>query len=1080
MSDYYPSKLYALLPDPEQYKNLPCWGGEKEFDRLEEWWEQNHVFPEEIASSSDRVNLNYTDPTCQPQNRLRVKHPISGQEQEIERAGNREAIIIPEFIERETDARKVFWWFWRFFPELNIGRSSTLLEPAHPILPDCSIYSYRSTVSALAGAMYPDGNAERKKHPYLLLFTFSPVQEFIKASRKFLDFWAGSYLLHYLSAKLCWSVAKSQGPDTIITPSLRGQEIIDALLQKEYPEFQESFRSIDPEFDREKVNLSLVTAGFPNTISILVAGKEAAETLGRELGERLGEQWKDIARQVREDIKSRFQQRDFDQLWQTLMADGAGFSTDSQEELRRWVSPSHHGCWEWSKIWEAQIENTWEPYWVAVPLGNPNEDLRIREDENYNFNKNWLAAQEQIAKTRTQTPPPTEAEKMIYETLNVGTWWGSMQARLGQAIQALKNTRVWQIPAAPGNRSTISGQFSAIHPRLNYAGRFQEGAGVPSESMRLFWRAMAEVYPGLFNGSEQLNALELTKRMAWVYGGVKRDLLDRSLESSLSTEEENELALTGPVRVNEFSEITLPPEVVNELGLNTAIMNEIDYERAIRFPNLSSIAAARFAHDDRYQGRGKLAQYWHTLARSIRTDLGETERRRFAARTRGRSFQVPKTDRQINPDGNPGWDYNGVMFSSKWLADEMGLDRDGAGRLRGLVEKAHRESGFGDGSPSDWWAIVLGDGDGMGEYVSGKKLHPYERYLIETDPTRFIGRERYRDLDEEEYRSKEREFFAQFGGNGESEGATLLGTRKRMGPATHVGLNRALLDFSNRIVPYLTEHRFCGRVIYSGGDDVMAVLPLEDLPEYLLSLRSAWCGQKDPYGDRDPDVKFIERGGYWQPTAKQGDRQGLPDRPLFTMGEGATMSFGIVIAYKSVPLPVVLNALWEAEKERAKKMRGTGEIPSKDGLCFRVLYGSGNCLEALMKGHLLDGWWRFVNTERRKELGSLLYRLSEELPRHAAITPDHQLVARAAGAIANRRDDRDALDTLPQLIEWLERWETWAYGVEEAWTRSQQTEPGESYPLGITLAELADLLRFTAFWLDKMEQRVNWLNSEAR
>jgi CRISPR-associated protein Cmr2 len=269
-------------------------------------------------------------------------------------------------------------------------------------------------------------------------------------------------------------------------------------------------------------------------------------------------------------------------------------------------------------------------------------------------------------------------------------------------------------------------------------------------------------------------------------------------------------------------------------------------------------------------------------------------------------------------------------------------------------------------------------------------------------------------------------------------------------------------------------------VIYSGGDDVMAVLPLEDLPEYLLSLRSAWCGQKEPYGDRDPDVKFIERGGYWQPTAKQGDRQGLPDRPLFTMGEGATMSFGIVIAYKSVPLPVVLNALWEAEKERAKKMRGTGEIPSKDGLCFRVLYGSGNCLEALMKGHLLDGWWRFVNTERRKELGSLLYRLSEELPRHAAITPDHQLVARAAGAIANRRDDRDALDTLPQLIEWLERWETWAYGVEEAWTRSQQTEPGESYPLGITLAELADLLRFTAFWLDKMEQRVNWLNSEAR
>ncbi|MGV2388369.1 MAG UNVERIFIED_CONTAM: hypothetical protein LVR29_08705 [Microcystis novacekii LVE1205-3] len=35
---------------------------------------------------------------------------------------------------------------------------------------------------------------------------------------------------------------------------------------------------------------------------------------------------------------------------------------------------------------------------------------------------------------------------------------------------------------------------------------------------------MAEVYPGLFNGSENLNAIELTKRMAWRYGGVAESL----------------------------------------------------------------------------------------------------------------------------------------------------------------------------------------------------------------------------------------------------------------------------------------------------------------------------------------------------------------------------------------------------------------------------------------------------------------------------------------------------------------------------------------------------------------------------
>lgn len=106
-----------------------------------------------------------------------------------------------------------------------------------------------------------------------------------------------------------------------------------------------------------------------------------------------------------------------------------------------------------------------------------------------------------------------------------------------------------------------------------------------------------------------------------------------------------------------------------------------------------------------------------------------------------------------------------------------------------------------------------------------------------------------------------------------------------MGPATHVGLNRALLDFSNRLVPYLTEKRFCGKVIYSGGDDVMAVLPLEDLPEYLLSLRAAWCSGKDPFDE------FESEGGYWTPKS---NLHGISNRSHFTMGTGATMSMGIV------------------------------------------------------------------------------------------------------------------------------------------------------------------------------------------
>jgi CRISPR-associated protein Cmr2 len=54
-----------------------------------------------------------------------------------------------------------------------------------------------------------------------------------------------------------------------------------------------------------------------------------------------------------------------------------------------------------------------------------------------------------------------------------------------------------------------------------------------------------------------------------------------------------------------------------------------------------------------------------------------------------------------------------------------------------------------------------------------------------------------------------------------------------MGLSTHGALSRALLDFSNRLVPYLTEQRYAGRLIYSGGDDVLAYTNLWEWDSWL-------------------------------------------------------------------------------------------------------------------------------------------------------------------------------------------------------------------------------------------------------
>jgi CRISPR-associated protein Cmr2 len=547
--------------------------------------------------------------------------------------------------------------------------------------------------------------------------------------------------------------------------------------------------------------------------------------------------------------------------------------------------------------------------------------------------------------------------------------------------------------------------------------------------MRLFWLLMSKAYPGLFNGSERLNALELTKRMAWIYGDVA-DSVGIPVQQTIRR-------------------ISIHRRLFEQVQIDH--VERFIYDRFMRFPNLSSIAAARFIHDN-----PSLSQAYYTQLENAVSDheqFGNRMARTLQRLVRYHPSHIPKTDRHILPTQDRRRYLNGVMFSPKWLTEDLGLDRDQAKVLRDLVDQSHRDHGMKEGSPADWWAIVLADGDGMGRYISGDALKNYCDYI----PASAV------DQTAESFNAGTFD--------------NLLNTKKRMGPATHIGLNRALLDFSNRLVPYITEKRFCGKVIYSGGDDVMAVLPLEDLPEYLQSLQAAWSGDQDPYADQDPVCKFgvvhlqaaagSSRTGYWYPTFKgetvaeqqdNRDQSGLPNRPLFTMGKTATMSMGVVIAHKSVPLPTVLEKLWEAEGDLAKEMH------EKDGICFRVIYGGGNTLEALMKGHLLNSWWK-VAQHYADELSPVLYRLADELPKRVDINHPN-LFPLATQVILNRREEGRRMENIEApIMSLIRQWALWAYDAHQA----DPDKPGAR-----SSDDLGYLLRFTAFWVDRMVQRQKW------
>ncbi|MEO0224192.1 MAG: type III-B CRISPR-associated protein Cas10/Cmr2, partial [candidate division WOR-3 bacterium] len=149
--------------------------------------------------------------------------------------------------------------FPEIFPEIE-------KHPADTRAPNHSIYDHLVQTSAIVSAL---------PKPAFLLFTISPVQEFISKARKTSDLWAGSYMLSYFIYKCIEVVMEKLGPDNVIFPNLLGQPLVDRWL---YEKFKNSpiiqnfsnehyFKKfIDNAFSDE----TLTIANFPNRFLAII------------------------------------------------------------------------------------------------------------------------------------------------------------------------------------------------------------------------------------------------------------------------------------------------------------------------------------------------------------------------------------------------------------------------------------------------------------------------------------------------------------------------------------------------------------------------------------------------------------------------------------------------------------------------------------------------------------------------------------------------------------------------------------------------------------------------------------------
>ncbi len=776
----------------------------------------------------------------------------------------------------ENDPKALFWWLWRCLPEVacqELNDPNLMLMPAETQFPDSSIWSHASLTSAFAGALAgydltseaiaQNTEDDELSHPYLTSFTFSPVQELIKASRKMRDFWAGSWLLHYLSARVCWKLAQLYGPDCFLYPSLFQQPLIDHWLRQEYPDIMTDKVNVKQPSDR-----ALLTAGFPNVLMLILPKAKVAAAMQTAKNELLSA-WKEVGHLVYTELHDH-------RHW--------------QKQLR-----------ETDHTWRSWLDTQWQTYWSAVPIGKEGENLSSPDLPNTDTAtlQNWIDEQNQAYNLKSESNrlfEPKEQEFLSQAAqnrldsqsqfnLNVGSWWAAIFGQTRFALAAVKNARNWRLPTAFGPRSTISGLGPVVYPD----NRKERGDWVTEGETRKVWQREA----GLFDGIEELNATETVKR-------VLEKILPQLLNLEDSEEVQKDIAASYP-----------------DLTAGVAGYLKVNQDKAEVRAMFNQVCEAIID-----------AHPWaEAVVRQMRSQWGipwmDERPQKYHSRLLNAGWLVEDAEDeelkalQQQLQQNP----NNTSIQGEITAIKT--------RYRDSIQQII-DAHYPNNNPASWYVLAAGDGDGMSNWLKGKNMREYREYIAESIQ---VSEDLQASLDE------------------------FLNLNKRMGPSTHNALSRALLDFSNQLVPYLTERRYAGRLIYSGGDDVLAYSNLWEWDRWLWDIRQCFCGQADPREE------FRDTGDYWQwngAAIPQDSRQQdlLAARPLFTMGEQATISFGVVMAHHSVPLAIALENLWEAEE--AAKDHCSPTAQKKDAVQVRVLYANGNQLQATAKFAVFHLWQKLV------------------------------------------------------------------------------------------------------------------------
>ncbi len=268
------------------------------------------------------------------------------------------------------------------------------------------------------------------------------------------------------------------------------------------------------------------------------------------------------------------------------------------------------------------------------------------------------------------------------------------------------------------------------------------------------------------------------------------------------------------------------------------------------------------------------------------------------------------------------------------LLDVVRDDEKDRTRMEGLIHD------WLEHKPEAYYGLILMDGDKLGAWLAGNEA---------------FTQTAYKDC-----------WHTQVRVNANNKAASnpdlkrYLDEKRLTSPARHAAISASLNAFSLQLTRYAVEEKHHGKLLYAGGDDVMAMIPAGELTSCMLLLRLLYSGAICEH-----DANALRQAAKLPEGVKLD--QGFvhyKGRLIRLMGKKATASAGAVLAHHTAPLQRVLKELRAAESTAKNK-------GDRDAFSIRILKRGGGTVSTTAK-------W-FAQSEEIKHPILLLQQLAQAL-----------------------------------------------------------------------------------------------------